>query len=240
MNTVSILSSKETHYLCTFYPILTGKCLGKREPLFLPIFFNSICKREPLFVPICERPIIQYSKNWTFDIIKKLEFQNNILIFSNFMKAYKLEFIFLTFLTWWQYFIFIKLELLFSNFLKSNILSTPVISCLHVLTIYVDFGILSSCLIFTCITGVFLVFVFQLFLCCLVYFLSCLIVTWVTGYFCLLVLTIYVYVRYLVVSRMSQKCNDISCLHVSIVYEYLGLLSVFPGSYLNHKDISYL
>jgi hypothetical protein len=51
------------------------------------------------------------------------------------------------------------------------------ISCLHVSTVYVELGILSSCLIVTCITGVFLASMFQLFLCCSVYSLSCLIVT---------------------------------------------------------------
>ena len=45
--------------MCRFYPILTEICLGKREPLFMHIFFNSnqifLCKREPLFVSICVR-----------------------------------------------------------------------------------------------------------------------------------------------------------------------------------------
>ena len=41
INNLSILSKKETHYLCLFSPILTGICLSKWESLFVHIFFNS-------------------------------------------------------------------------------------------------------------------------------------------------------------------------------------------------------
>ena len=52
VNSLSILSWKETNYLCIFVPIFTGICLVEREPLFMYNFiFHKITL--PYFKILC-------------------------------------------------------------------------------------------------------------------------------------------------------------------------------------------